>query len=160
MTFTPNGNVAISPWQTPEGSTAPANQSGPRSRSDSGTELLDSTSTWKIGLDYIIPNEINDPTQIENLNQTLYEAIRDNRNDRNIGERLIYRVRVNQLGAVTGYESVNQAASNYLNQTPLPKLKTESGRERTDESEVDFKVVITPSGILEINPWRGWPEEF
>ncbi|MCG8364939.1 MAG: DUF4335 domain-containing protein [Pseudanabaenales cyanobacterium] len=160
VTFTPNGNVAISPWQTPEGSTAPANQSGPGSRSGSGAELLDSTSTWTIGLDYLIPNEINDPTQIENLNQTLYEAIRDNRNDRNIGERLIYRVRVNQLGAVTGYESVNQAASNYLNQTPLPKLKTESGRERTDESEVDFKVVITPSGILEINPWRGWPEEF
>lgn len=159
VTFTPNGNVAISPWQQPGQASSASTESEPESRSGPDTtEGLGSTSTPEVSLASIIPNEINDPDQIEDLNQRLYEAIRDNQTDIRIGERLVYRVRVNESGAITGYESGNQAASRHVNKTPLPKLKAASGGEGTDESQVDFKVVITPSGVLEINPWHGWPE--
>ena len=157
VTFTPNGNVAISPWQT-QTAPAPANQSGAESSSDSVTEAPDSTAAPDIALDYDIPNEIDDFILIEELNQSLYEAIRDNWDtDRDFGERLLYRVRLDESGAVTGYESSNEAASKYVSDTPLPKLKAMSGEVSADAPQIDFKVVITRSGVLEINPWHGWP---
>ncbi len=156
VTFTPNKRVTVSPWQTQEKPT-PANQPGAEARSESGSSSSNSTAASDIALSDIIPNEIDDPILVEELNQSLYEAIDNLDPDRAFGERLIYRVRVDESGAVTGYESSNQAASAYVNDTPLPKLKAKSGEVNADAPQLDFQVVITSYGVLEVSPWHGWP---
>lgn len=66
---------------------------------------------------------------------------------------------MNQDGAIVNYAPINQAACDYLEATPLPNLvnsiNAEVG-ELPQEFFAIFRVVLTPTGVLEVNPWWGW----
>ncbi|MDY6805984.1 MAG: WD40 repeat domain-containing protein [Cyanobacteriota bacterium] len=93
--------------------------------------------------------------QLQELNQQLYDRL--DLNWRDTPEwyyDLVYRVTVNEDGAIVSYEPANQPARDYLDRTPLPQL--------VDTAEVEekpfafFRVVMTPTGVLEVSPWQGW----
>ncbi len=102
---------------------------------------------------------ITEREQIGLLNQKLYNQIAQNWQPRQrlFEQKLVYRVKMSQEGTIVNYEPVNQAASNYLQETPLSNLSNsvQTGS-ITNQSLIDFEVVLTPQGILEVAPWDGW----
>jgi hypothetical protein len=62
----------------------------------------------------------------------------------------VYKVTVDAEGSIVDYQPIHQAAVDYLNETPLDGASSNS-----TASGTDFMVVMTPSGILEVNPWIG-----
>ncbi|WP_448533224.1 nitrate ABC transporter ATP-binding protein, partial [Parathermosynechococcus lividus] len=67
--------------------------------------------------------EITDPTQISELNWKLYDIIDQNwQQFPTFTEDLIYLVKVNSYGDIFSYQPSNQAASDYLQETPFPDL--------------------------------------
>ena len=53
---------------------------------------------------------------------------------------------------------MNQPATDYIQQTPLPKLLNtfHSQVMSQKKSVVLFRVVMTPTGVLEVSPSKGW----
>lgn len=99
--------------------------------------------------------EISLVGQLQELNQQLYDRL--DLNWREIPEwyyDLVYRVTVNEDGAIVSYEPVNQPARDYLDRTPLPQLV--SAAETQQKPFALFRVVMTPTGVLEVSPWQGW----
>ncbi|MEY2976182.1 MAG: hypothetical protein RLZZ435_319 [Cyanobacteriota bacterium] len=73
-------------------------------------------------------------------------------------ENLTYRVSVNAEGEIRGYRPDNDRSARYENNTPLPDLLTVAP-EGSTENLTDFKVVLTPQGRIEVNPWHGFPDD-
>lgn len=132
VAFTSNGVVEISPWR--------GFRNQPTFRSD-----------------------IRDSEQLQELNNALRRLIHGAW-DGNVASSkgLVYRVAVTEDGTVVDYDSINQAAFDYLNQTPLGRIvKPEAAGIGTTESRsvvpqsplAHFRVVFRPNGILEISPW-------
>lgn len=63
---------------------------------------------------------------------------------------LVYKVTVAGDGSIVNYQPIHQAAIDYFYETPLDGANTNSATSGTD-----FMVVMTPDGILEVNPWIG-----
>jgi hypothetical protein len=107
-------------------------------------------------LDFAQIPEITDPQQLAALNQKLYQQIaQDLPAGRKFGQKLVYRVRVYQDGAIAHYEPLNQAALENLPQTPLPNLPIVNAS-NSQQPVSNFEVVFTPRGVLEVTPWQGW----
>lgn len=97
----------------------------------------------------------SDRVQLRALNQKLYDQIAKNwQPGQRFEQGLVYRVSVTGEGAIASFQPVNQAASNLLQQTPLPNLLPSSISRNTPV--VDFRVVFTSLGILEVSPWDGF----
>lgn len=94
---------------------------------------------------------ITDAAKLEELNKTLSEKIKQNWQQPNptFTEELIYIVKVNSAGAIVGYESKNQPASEYFKDTPLAGLIEPAD---TKEPLANFQVVFTPTGEVQITP--------
>jgi hypothetical protein len=93
-----------------------------------------------------------DPVQLSELNQKVYDQIaKDWQLGRRFEQSLVYRVSVTGDGAIASFQPVNQPASNFVQQTPLPNLLPSS--ESTNTPVIDFRVVFTSLGILEVTPW-------
>jgi len=73
-------------------------------------------------------------------------------------ENVTYRVSVNPEGQIRGYRPDNDRSARYEGNTPLPGLLTVAP-EGVEEELTDFKVVLTPQGRVEVNPWHGFPPE-
>ncbi|MFZ9736485.1 MAG: DUF4335 domain-containing protein [Prochlorotrichaceae cyanobacterium] len=73
-------------------------------------------------------------------------------------ENLTYRVSVNAEGQIRGYRPDNDRSARYENNTPLPELLS-IAPEGSSENLIDFKVVLTPQGRIEVNPWHGFPDD-
>jgi Domain of unknown function (DUF4335) len=105
------------------------------------------------------PEEITDPTQLNQLRQSLAEQIRQESDAKPTAESdLVYRVNVGQDGSVIGYKPENQAAKDYQGETPLTALRyvpTEGGT-ATAESQAEFRVVFKNDGALEVSPLKGY----
>jgi len=106
--------------------------------------------------------EITDSTQLYRLNWRLFEQVDrawSDRSDRD-GE-LVYRVTTGSDGAILGYKPVNPAAIELgVENTPLADLiyiPTESSK-NSSEPIAQFKVVFTPTGVVEVSPWWGFTE--
>jgi len=100
--------------------------------------------------------EITAPQQLAALNQKLYQQIaQDLSVGWNFGQKLVYQVKVNQDGAITHYEPLNQAALENLPRTPLPNLLV-ANASNSQQPVGKFEVVFTPRGVLEVTPWQGW----
>lgn len=96
-----------------------------------------------------------DPVPLRELNQKVYDQIaKDSQLGRRFEQSLVYRVSVTGDGAIASFQPVNQPASNLVQQTPLPKLLPSSVS--TNTPVVDFRVVFTSLGILEVSPWDGF----
>ncbi|NES82515.1 MAG: DUF4335 domain-containing protein [Moorea sp. SIO2B7] len=108
--------------------------------------------------------EITDSEKLRQLNEQLSQTIRDNWNVQTSSSKdLIYRVGVTENGAIADYEANNQAAIDYVEETPLPNLlKPEAAGIRPGGSLVpqqplgQFKLIFKPSGRIEVSPWRGF----
>jgi len=95
-----------------------------------------------------------DRVQLRALNQKVYDQIAtDWQSGRRLAQRLTYRVSVTAEGAIASFKPINQAASDFIQQTPLPNLLPSSVS--TNTPVVDFRVVFTSLGILEVSPWHG-----
>lgn len=132
-TFTPDGEVVVEPTEAPSADPAEAN----------APELPQ------------LENKVSDGDRIRELNSNLYDSILAELEPLSTNEALRFRVRLTEAGEVVGYEPVNSAAGLLANETPLPGLVT-----ATDSTgdQADFQVVFTESGVLEVNPWDGWPQ--
>lgn len=130
VAFTPGGAIEVSPWQT--ATTAASGQ----------------------------VEEITQPEQLKDLTSKLYDQLDQNWQDKPTFEQdLVFRVRVNQAGAIADYEARSPSASNYLQEVPLSKLsKPADPVAPAKEPLALFKVVFKPNGVLQVSPWRGVPQ--
>lgn len=95
--------------------------------------------------------QITDPNLINNLSTQLYRQIDQNwQQYPTFTENLVYRISVNETGAIGQYSTINPAAAEYIHQTPIPKL-IQTGTDSQPQAE--FLVVMAPSGTLQVNPW-------
>ncbi|MBD2043427.1 nitrate ABC transporter ATP-binding protein [Microcoleus sp. FACHB-672] len=98
---------------------------------------------------------ITDAAELANLKQKLYDQIDQNwQQIPTFQENLVYSVKVKKDGEIVSYESVNQAAKDYLQETPFPTLvkSTENKAGGTpQEPFAQYKVVLNPAGMLEVN---------
>ena len=68
-------------------------------------------------------------------------------------QNLVDRVRVSQGGAIGNFESLNQPAKDYTQETPLPHLlKSSETRSNSAAPVAKFTVVFALTGTLEVNP--------
>jgi hypothetical protein len=136
---TPSTPIALtSPDPTTQVSPAPTAQISPVPTPDSKQEITDSAA-------------------LEALQPKLYEQL-DKAWQANpaFNEDLRYRVQVSPEGAIVSYTPENNAARDYVNEIPLPKLSQGQSGNPTAAGTASFKVVFRPSGKLEINPWFGY----
>lgn len=104
------------------------------------------------------PPEITDADQLKDLQQKLYDQIDKNWKEPPTFEQdLVFRVRMKQDGTIFDFKPNSQTATDYLQETPLPKLgkPATDGDSSSQESLALFKAVFKPNGVLEISPWRG-----
>ena len=101
-----------------------------------------------------LTNKVTDGDRIRTLNSALYDNILADLDPLSASEDLRFRVRLTESGQVVGYEPINAAAGLLAAETPLPDLVT-AANSTTDQ--VDFQVVFTERGVLEVSPWDGWP---
>ena len=74
-------------------------------------------------------------------------------------ENLIYRVGTDDEGTIIGFKHVNDPALEYADQTPLLAL-TQASQEGLGQDPIgQFRVVLRPSGVVEVSPWYGRPPE-
>ena len=97
---------------------------------------------------------MTDGDRIRALNSTLYDDILAQLEPLSASEALRFRVRLTESGEVVGYEPINAAAGLLAAETPLPSLVTAPD---STLDQADFLVVFTEGGVLEVNPWDGWP---
>jgi hypothetical protein len=101
--------------------------------------------------------EIKDATQLESLQKQLYDQVDQSWKGRSgIPQDLVYRVGVNKDGTIVGYKPVNPAALTYSKQTPLLNLLSLSAATSRAASDpiAQFKVIFTPSGVVDVAPWQ------
>ncbi len=131
------------------------------------TERRSSLSAASLEDVFNSPPEITDPTQLYRLNWRLFEQVDRAWSDRsNRDGELVYRVTTGSDGAILGYKPVNPAAIELgVEKTPLADLiyiPTKSSKNSTvpEKSEpiAQFKVVFTPTGVVEVSPWWGFTE--
>lgn len=92
--------------------------------------------------------------EVEALNQGLKSTLVENRDQPRVGSQATtYRVRVNEEGKVIGYQSIGEEAEKALGETPLPDLLQSAPG---DVPSVDYRVVFTERGVIEVSPWWGW----
>ncbi|MFZ4640144.1 MAG: DUF4335 domain-containing protein [Nodosilinea sp.] len=133
-TFTPAAEVRVEPWN-PSGSLPP----------EAKGELPAITKPLKAG------------DRIRQLNTGLYDQLLAKVKPLSTSEPLTYRVRLNEAGTILAYEPVNAAAGLLAPETPLPGLVAGSHSKANGDNQADFKVVFTETGVLQVNPWDGWP---
>ncbi len=133
-TFSPDGEVVVKPLSTAEAATSSA--------TPASAELPE------------IASKVRGSDRIRQLNDGLYDRILSNLQPLSASEPLTYRVRLNQEGAIVAYAPVNAAAGLLAQETPLPQL-VENAASGADQ--LDFMVVFTPAGVLQVSPWDGWP---
>ncbi|NEP84576.1 MAG: WD40 repeat domain-containing protein, partial [Okeania sp. SIO3B3] len=108
----------------------------------------------------MILKEVQEIVKLEELNQKLYQQI--NQSWREIPrwyEDLEYRVRVDNYGAIVSYEAINQSGKDYVSETPLPSLVNSAKNKAVSQKKNEFglfRVILTPTGVLEVSPWWGW----
>lgn len=105
---------------------------------------------------------ITDPAQINELNSLLYASVdRAWTNRDSVVQELVYRVSVSQTGEILGYKPVNAAAQSWNDQqNPLFNLLYIPTAENPIPNEpiAQFKLVLTPRGVVQVSPWEGWKE--
>jgi hypothetical protein len=89
------------------------------------------------------------------MNNALYAILRDSRDRRTFDTDLVYRVRFTESGDVIGYQPNDPEAADQVTATPLPDLVATAD---ADTPQADFRVVFAADGILQVSPWRGWPD--
>jgi len=96
--------------------------------------------------------KIADAQQLGRLRQQLFEAI-DGSWQIPVRATSAYVVRVDETGAIAGYEPANQAGAENAANTPLPQLLTANNPAAGANPQADFaefEVVFSDTGALEV----------
>ncbi|MEG4109300.1 hypothetical protein QUA04_24760, partial [Microcoleus sp. S13_C5] len=97
------------------------------------------------------PSEIISPGEIAQLNRKVYDQIDKSwRSTPTFSTSLVYRVAVNKEGVITDCQPLNQAAGNFIQEVSLSSFRKVA---RKPQHFRQFKVVLKPSGVLEVSPW-------
>lgn len=110
----------------------------------------------------IIGEKITDSSTVKDLNQKLYNTIRQNWSvTPTFNRELRYRVAVNKIGVIADYEPLNQVAFDYFRETPLPQMfqsvyGSNQAAPNNKEPLAHFQVVFKSNGTLEVTPWDGY----
>ncbi len=95
--------------------------------------------------------EIKDPKTLAELNQKLYDQLNQAwQTAPTFSDNLVYQVKVNQQGAIASYQGINKAAVDFVKETPMSNLVLS---DTAAQPVGQFLVVLTPSGLLQVNPW-------
>jgi hypothetical protein len=100
---------------------------------------------------------ITDAAQVAELEKDLYAKIdKAWQTTPTFKEDLVYRVSVSTKGDIVGYKYINASALDYKDETPLPNLyyKPVAGSTPNQEPIAQYRVVFTPDGELQVNPWQ------
>jgi nitrate/nitrite transport system ATP-binding protein len=99
-------------------------------------------------------SEISDKKELGAIEQQLYTHINDNwKTTPSFTESLTYRVKVKQNGDIVQFEPTNQAAKDFLQETPLPVLQVPGDAPAANaQKTAEFQVTFSPSngGKLEV----------
>ena len=100
--------------------------------------------------------EITDSSQLNALQQQLYNKLNQGWTRSNLEQDLTYRVVMAADGAIVGYKSVSATANDYIEQTPLPNLLKPPATTpaATQQAIAQFKVIFTKDGKLQVSPWN------
>lgn len=110
----------------------------------------------------VIGEKIADSSTLKDLNQKLYNTIRQNWSvTPTFNRELRYRVAVNKIGVIADYEPLNQVAFDYFRETPLPQMfqsvyGSNQAAPNNKEPLAHFQVVFKSNGTLEVTPWEGY----
>jgi hypothetical protein len=98
--------------------------------------------------------EITDRLKLDELALKVYDRIdRSWQTSPTFTQNLVDRVSVSQGGAIGNFESLNQPAKDYTQETPLPHLlKSYETSSNSTAPVAKFTVVFAPTGTLEVNP--------
>ncbi len=153
--FSPDGKVQVTPWNVAAIASASPSSSPSASPSSSPTASPSPAATTNATG---TPAEIREVAKLKELQPKLYDTIDTQWKSAAFRDDLTFMVRVNAEGKIIDYQPSNQAATDYAGETPLPQLgKTSDPNGKPAESYAAFKVVFTPQGRLQINPWAGYP---
>ncbi|MGB3239236.1 MAG: nitrate ABC transporter ATP-binding protein [Geitlerinemataceae cyanobacterium] len=95
------------------------------------------------------PAEITDAGKLEDLRWQLFDRLDlEWQTTPTYTEDLTYQVKVTEDGTISGYEPLNPAAKQFVKEIPLSEVKNTA----TQNPQAAFKVVFSPSGILEVTP--------
>lgn len=101
---------------------------------------------------------ITDKVEIEALNQKLYNEIDTTwKTTPTFTEDLVYRVKVKEDGTILEYEATNQAAKDFVQETPLASIQNSaSSASATAEKTAEFRVTFSTAngGALDVKPWE------
>jgi len=103
-------------------------------------------------LDAISTSEIAD-AELDAIGKNLYAQIDQSWSTTpTFTESLTYRVKVQQNGDIVQFDPTNQAAKDFLQETPLPVLQIPAGTPAGAEKTAEFQVTFSPSngGKLEV----------
>jgi Domain of unknown function (DUF4335) len=169
LVLTPNGKVKVSPWDpailvavSPSPSGSPSSSpSGSPSSSPSAPPTASpsaSASPSPSATPAVASGGVTfDGNKLKEIQPKLYEQIDQAWQKKpTFSENLQFEVRTNAEGKVVEFVPSNQAARDYQGDIPLGDLGKVSESAKPQEGQAAFKVVFTPSGKLEINPWNGY----
>ncbi|MBE9063220.1 DUF4335 domain-containing protein [cf. Phormidesmis sp. LEGE 11477] len=91
--------------------------------------------------------------EVRRLNNRLRNTLVENRENPRLGEAISYRVRVANDGTILGYQPESSQSSASIDETPLPALVDPTTE---DAQAIDYRVVFTRRGVVEVSPWWGW----
>ncbi|HIK18465.1 MAG TPA: DUF4335 domain-containing protein [Leptolyngbyaceae cyanobacterium M33_DOE_097] len=137
----PSPNAATSP--TPTTSPSPQAVASPETPEASPSPQAPGTAP-----------AITDAAQLTSLGGQLQSALAGSWKGGNTKNNLIYRVSVSEDGTVRGYDFGNDGALTNLKLTPLPGLLKPLGEDAGSQPLGDFRVVFTPTGQVEVEPWK------
>ncbi len=147
--------VEVSPWQYGTAVATAPEEAPSAPEPDKTIEPDKATEPAKdnAAFDDKPPATLLDLSEVEALNDQLRQTIVEKPNQPRVGSATTYRVRFSQSGEVVAYSPVSPEASTSADETPLPKLLATAP---TDEPAVDYQVVFTERGVVEVSPWWGW----
>jgi Domain of unknown function (DUF4335) len=155
---TPEASPVASPGATP----TPAASSPPDAASPSPSPTATDAPPDEAQVEALLASapEITDPAELRSLTLKLRDQL-----DEAWGatpafdEDLVYRVGVADNGDILGFKYVNPASIAHVNETPLLDLRYNpiESNTATQEPIAQFRVVFTPSGVIEVSPWNGRP---
>ncbi|MBE9096543.1 nitrate ABC transporter ATP-binding protein [Tychonema sp. LEGE 07203] len=102
---------------------------------------------------------ISDQAELDAIEQKLYAQIDESwRTTPTFTESLTYRVKVKQNGDILQFDPTNQAAKDFVKETPLPVLQTPAGAAASAQKTAEFQVTFRPTsgggGVLEVKPGK------
>jgi hypothetical protein len=100
--------------------------------------------------------EITDPKEVDRLALELEKQVSTGLNpSTSFTQELLYRVSVGKDGKILGYRPENIAATDFVNETPLPNLRYNPvpGESRVSETIASLRLALSPGGKVKVSPW-------